>query len=312
MPNTFNYAERYSDELVDILIQDSLISPFIDTNVRWLDAKTFHFTQMSVSGFKNHNRAGGWNRGELIQRDVPFTLEHDRDIEFLVDKADVDETARTASAENISRTFERTQAVPEANALFFSKVAAKAQAAAGYHSSTATSDYTTDNVLTKLKSYISVGKLSRYKARGSLMMYVKSDIMDKLELCKDLTRTINVETIAEGGAGIETRITRIDGVPILEVIDDECFYDKFNWAGDDGGFEPATGGHKINVLVASLETTRLVPKINSIYFFAPGEHTLGDAWLYQNRSLSDVFTFPNGKDNTIDSVYVDVDTTAVE
>ncbi len=45
--------------------------PFITTNVRWLDARTFHFTSMAVSGFKAHSRNGGWNRGEFTQTDHP-------------------------------------------------------------------------------------------------------------------------------------------------------------------------------------------------------------------------------------------------
>lgn len=312
MANTMNYAERFSPDLIDIIIQDTLISPFIDTNVRFLDAKTFHFTQMSTTGYKNHSRSGGWNRGSVVQEDVPFTLTHDRDVEFLIDRADVDETNRTGSVENISRTFERTQAAPEAQALFFSTVAATAQGTTDYKSSTATSDYTADNVFTKLKNILTAGKLRRYKARGSLMMYVRSEIMDLLERSTQFVRAINVTQIAEGGAGIETRVTDLDGVPIIEVVDDESFYDSFDYTGENGGFEPATGAHKINVLVASLETTRLVPKISSIYFFAPGEHTEGDGWLYQNRSLSGVFTFPNGLNKQIDSVFVDTDTTAVE
>ena len=48
--------------------------------------------------------------------------------------------------------------------------------------------------------------------------------------------------------------------------------------------------------------------MSALIGFAPGAHTKGDGWLYQNRDLSDVFTFPNGKDGKIDSVYVDVDT----
>ena len=52
-----------------------------------------------------------------------------------------------------------------------------------------------------------------------------------------------------------------------------------------------------------------MPKISSIYYFDPGAHTKGDGYLYQNRSLSDVFVFPNGRDGNIDSIYVDVDTT---
>ena len=72
-----------------------------------------------------------------------------------------------------------------------------------------------------------------------------------------------------------------------------------------------TGAHKINVLVACGQTCKTVPKINSIYYFEPGAHTKGDGYLYQNRSFSDVFVFPNGRDGKIDSIYVDVDTAEV-
>lgn len=306
-----NYAQVWEPELLEILIQGTLTSPFVTQNVRWLDAKTFHFTQMSTSGYKKHSRNGGWNKGSFAQTDVPFTLEHDRDISFLVDKAEVDETNQTASIQNISRTFEQTQAVPETDALFFSKVAQKAQETEGYHSSTAAADYTAENTFSKLKGYLAAGKLRRYKASGSLIMYVTSAIMDNLENSKEFSRKIEMTQIAEGGIGIETRVTDIDGVPVMEVVDNERFYDKFNFDPTDGGFEPvASESHRINVLVACGQTCKTVPKISSIYYFEPGTHTEGDGYLYQNRSLSDVFVFPNGKDGKIDSIYVDVDTTA--
>ena len=306
-----NYAETYSPELLEILMQGALTSPFVTDNVRWLDAKTFHFTQMSTSGYKNHKRDGGWNRGSYAQTDIPFTVTHDRDVEFLVDKAEVDETNKTASIQNISRVFEQTQVVPETDALFFSKVAAAAKKVDGYHSETAATSYTVDNTFSKLKKFLSAGKLRRYKANGTLIMYVTSAIMDNLESSKEFTRKIEMTQIAEGGLGIETRVTDIDGVPIMEVIDDERFYDEFNWEPSNGGFEAKTGAHKINVLIACGQTCKTVPKISSIYFFDPGVHTLGDGYLYQNRSLFDVFVFPNGRDGKVDSVYVDTDTVAV-
>lgn len=320
-----NYAEQWSPELLEILMQGTLTSPFVTSNVRWLDAKTFHFTQMSTSGYKNHNRKGGWNVGSYKQKDVPYTLTHDRDVEFMVDKADVDETNATASIQNISRVFEQTWVVPETDALFFSKVAQAAQKTEGYHGSTATSTYTKTKAFSMLKDILAKGKLRRYKANGSLIMYVRSEIMDALEQSTEFTRKIEMTQIAEGGMGIETRVTDIDGVPLMEVIDDERFYDAFNWEPEDGGFEPlkkkaesdtgaddaVTGAHKINVLVACGQTCKTVPKISSIYYFAPGAHTKGDGYLYQNRSFSDVFVFPNGRDGKIDSIYVDVDTAEV-
>ena len=320
-----NYAEQWSSELLEILMQGTLTSPFVTSNVRWLDAKTFHFTQMSTSGYKNHSREGGWNKGTYAQKDVPYTLTHDRDIEFMVDKADVDETNATASIQNISRVFEQTWVAPETDALFFSKVAQAAQETDIYHGSTATSAYTKAKVFGMLKDILAKGKLRRYKANGSLLMYVRSEIMDALEQSTEFTRKIEMTQIAEGGLGIETRVTDIDGVPIMEVIDDERFYDAFEWEPEEGGFEPlkkkaesdsgagdgVTGAHKINVLVACGQTCKTVPKINSIYYFEPGGHTKGDGYLYQNRSFSDVFVFPNGRDGKIDSIYVDVDTTGV-
>ena len=316
-----NYAEQWSPELLEILMQGTLTSPFVTSNVRWLDAKTFHFTQMSTSGYKNHSREGGWNKGTYAQTDVPYTLTHDRDVEFMVDKADVDETNATASIQNISRVFEQTCVVPETDALFFSKVAQAAQKTEGYHGSTAASTYTKAKVFGMLKDILAKGKLRRYKANGSLIMYVTSQIMDALEQSTEFTRKIEMTQIAEGGLGIETRVTEIDGVPIMEVIDDERFYDAFDWEPEGGGFAPlkkveaasgveaVTGAHKINVLVACGQTCKTVPKINSIYYFEPGGHTKGDGYLYQNRSFSDVFVFPNGRDGKIDSIYVDVDTT---
>ena len=279
MPNTCNYAERWDPELIETLIQNTLTSPFITTNVKWVGAKTFHFTRMSTTGYKPHSRNGGWNRGTFTQTDVPYTLTHDRDVEFLVDVLDVDETNEAASIRNISNTFEMTQAAPETDALFFSKVAAVAKANNGYSASSADSAWTAANVYTKLKEILAA-------------------------------RTIDVTTIAEGGAGIETRVTSIDGVPFIEVIDDERFYDAFNFNPENGGFVPTTGAHKLHVLVACGDTCKTVPKHQSIYFFAPGSHTEGDGYLYQNRACSDTFVFPNG-DGKYDSVYAEYNSTAV-
>lgn len=312
MANTINYAEQWQSELLEIMRQNALCSPFITTNVQWLGAKTFHFTSMQTSGFKNHSRNGGWNRGSIAQTDHEYTVTHDRDIEFLVDKADVDESNATASIQNVARTFTMNQSGPEKDALFFSKVSATAKTLDGCHTDTAPASITKDNVVSYLKKGLMAGKLRRYRAKGALIMYVKSYIMDALEQAPDFNRIINVTKVADGGEGVDTRITDLDGVPVMEVIDDEVFYDSFNFEPNDGGFAPIAGTSKpINMLIASPLTTKVVPKISSIYYFATGAHTEGDGYLYQERELSDVFTFPNGKDGKIDSVFVDTSNTAV-
>jgi hypothetical protein len=314
MPHVINYAERWNRELLATVIQGVLCSPFVTNNVRWLNAKTFHFTQMSTTGYKTHSRNGGWNRGTINQEDVPFTLYHDRDVEFLIDKADVDESDMTATIQNVSEKFVQLQANPEIDAEFFSRIYSYAHGAS-LASATALNTWTTANVFTRLKAMLKQGKLRAYKQRGSLVGYVSSDIMDLLERSTEFTRQIVLGTIADSGLAIQTRITEIDGVPIFEVIDVERFKTTFNFNGTNGGFEdiaqvvgpPATGSWGLNAVFASTEMVKKVPKINSIYFFQPGQHTEGDGYLYQNRAYSGTFVFPNGKDNTIDSIFVDVD-----
>lgn len=302
-----NYAQKWQPNIIDIIVQGTLTSPFITTNVRWLDAKTFHFTQMSTGGYKEHSRSGGWNKGVYAQTDVPFTVTHDRDISFLVDKADVDETNSTASIQNITAVFTETQQVPETDAYFFSKIAAEAKKASLY-TSTALSAYTVENVFTKIKQAIGHKNLRRYKQKGGLICYVRSEIMDLLERSKEFTSVINLSQVASGGRGIETRVTSIDGVTLMEVIDIDRFCDVFDFTD---GFAPSSSSHYINLLVATPQTALTVPKIASIYGFAPGAHTEGDGWLYQNRSFWDTFVMPNGKDGKVDSIFVDIDTNTV-
>lgn len=302
MPNNNNYAEVWQKELLTINVQGALTSPFLTSNVKWLDAKTFHFTQMSTSGYRNHSVGGNFKRGVYTQTDVPFTLQHDRDIEFLVDKREVDETNATASIENIAMTFEKAQATPEVDARFYEQVATAAINAELGSTVTALSAYTKANVIEKVKAVIA--KVKRY--RGSLCVYVKSEIMDLLELALADKASIKWESVSGLEHSIETRVAVIDGVPVFEVIDADGFATKLDYLDTEaGGFKKATDGKEITILVASTETVKTVKKIASIYYFAPGSHTAGDGYLYQNRSLWDTFVFPNGKNGKVDSVAVE-------
>lgn len=305
-----NYAEVWSPQVNEVLIQDCLTSPFIKTKFDFNGHRTIHITSNSTSGYKNHSTNGGWNRGTTNQNDNEYTLEHDRDIEFYLDKEEIDMTNQTASMQNYALNFERVQAVPEVDARFYQRVCEAAKKV-NATSSTDVSTITKENVYTYVKKNTSKGKLRRYRQRKSLMAYITSDIMDALEMSTEVTRALNVQSmnISDVVGGIESRVTFIDNIPLVEVIDDNRFYDDFDY---NDGFVAKEGSHKINMLVACLETCFTVMKVTDIYFFAPGSHTQGDGWLYQNRAKWDTFVTPNGLNNKVDSIFVDLDTTAVE
>lgn len=196
MDKGLNYAEKWQTELNKVIIGGLYSSPFITSDVKWLDAKVFHFTSLKTSGFKNHVRDGGWNRGTYSQKDVPYVITHDRDIEFTVDKADVLETDKTAAIQNISTNFIKTNQIPEMDAVFFSKVAKQA-IEIGNKSETDIKKITPDNVVKTLKSIFRHDGLNRYKAINSLIAYVRPEVMDALELATDFKRTIDITAISE-------------------------------------------------------------------------------------------------------------------
>jgi len=300
MANTINYAEKWQRELLRTLAEPMYTAKFMTTNVNWLDAKTFHFSTMATGGFGNHSRAGGWNASVITQADVPFTLTHDRDVELQIDKADVDESNQTATIQNISSVFLAEHAGPEADAYFYEKVAGEAIDASLY----ADESYSASDIYTKIKNAINA--VRRY--RKNIEIHISPDAMNALELSSQLTRKIEYTQVAPGGLALEARVTAIDGVSIIEVDDIERFntvvYYRANTnAGEDGFTGDIAESSQINFIVVDREKCKTVPKISSIYFFAPGQHTKGDGYLYQNRSYWDTFVFPDGTKG-VKSVYV--------
>lgn len=302
MPNAINYAEQWSDELLQIIDDGAYSSPFLTPNdrVKWLGAKTFHFTKMDVSGFKPHSRDGGYNRGSIVQEDKEFTLEHDRDIEFFVDVADVDESKQTANLQNVSRVFTQKHSAPETDARFFERVA-KAAIADGYYETM--TGFTADNTYSRLVKMFQRKELKKYRAMGGLIAYVSGEIMDNLENSTEVKKSLDIKTTSiNEKQGIETRIAFINGVTIIEVVDDTRFYTSFDYAD---GF--VANGSKINVCIAHPSMVKTVVKFNNIKLFANGTHTEGDGDLYQRRDLWDTFVFPNGLDGKCDAVYVNIE-----
>ena len=302
MKNVINYAEQWSDELLQIIDDGTYSSPFLTPNerVKWLGAKTFHFTKMDVSGFKPHSRDGGYNRGSIVQEDKEFTLEHDRDIEFFVDVADVDESKQTANLQNVSRVFTQKHSAPETDARFFERVA-KAAIADGYYETM--TGFTADNTYSRLVKMFQRKELKKYRAMGGLIAYVSGEIMDNLENSTEIKKSLDIKTTSiNEKQGIETRIAFINGVTIIEVVDDTRFYTSFDYADGFVG-----NGSKINVCIAHPSMVKTVVKFNNIKLFANGTHTEGDGDLYQRRDLWDTFVFPNGLDGKCDAVYVNIE-----
>ncbi|MEC1552544.1 hypothetical protein P9D28_08905 [Bacillus haynesii] len=288
MTNAINYAQKYTQEL-DQVFQQSMLTTELETpSVNWLDAKTFHVPSVSLTGYKNHSRNGGFNRGDVTTTNEPYTLSFDRDVEFFVDVMDVDESNQAASAANITRTFITEHAAPEIDAYRFSKLATKS-----IDKNLATAeDLTKDTVYPAIKRDIL--KVRKY-GPANLVCYISSQTMDALEQCQDFNRQIQVQN---QGTAIETRVTSIDGVRLVEVWDSNRFHTSYDFTT---GFQSATGSFALNWIIVYKGSIVAKVKQSSIYLFAPGQHTQGDGYLYQNRLYHDLFVLKNKADGVVTS-----------
>lgn len=288
MPNAINYAQRYSQELDQAFVQSTLTNPLETTNVNWLGAKTFHVPSLEVTGYKNHSRNGGYNRGDVTVTHEPYTLSFDRDVEFFVDQMDVDESDQAASAANVTREFIQQHAGPEVDAYRFSKMATRAISEGNNTSEALPTDATA--VVTRLRE--DIRKLRKYGTQN-LTVYVTSDVMSAVEDFKMNKGSISLDN---QGTVIETRIATLDGVTLIEVFDVDRFYTSFDFTT---GFSPATGSYAINWIVVYRGAIISKAKLNSIYLFSPGNHTQGDGYLYQNRMYHDLFVMKNKADGIV-------------
>lgn len=280
---SINYVTKREKEFDQKLMQGALTNILETPRVNWLGAKSFEIPTVSVSGYKAHTRSKGYNSGTVSNDKKVYTLNFDRDIEFFVDIADVDETNQELSMANITGTFITEHATPELDAYRFSKLATTAITATQFK---AEDDYSEANVYSRLKAAIL--PIRKYGA-GNIVIYVSSEIMDFLERSKDFTRSIATTS----PQGIDTRVTSLDGVQIVEVWDDARFKTQFEFTD---GFVKASGGKDINFLIVAKPAVIAKAKFNSIYLFPPGQHTEGDGYLYQNRMYHDLFVLENKKD----------------
>ena len=74
------------------------------------------------------------------------------------------------------------------------------------------------------------------------------------------------------------------------------------------GFTAADDARQINMILLHPSCVIAPVKRSAIYLFAPGEHTAGDGWLYQNRFFTDLFIISS----KIGGVKINVEAESVE
>lgn len=299
----FNYVTK-DGNLLDQKITAGLFTGALGTPEVDLvnGGRSFTLKTISTSGLQPHTRGKGFNSGTVTDEKTIYTMGQDRDVEFYLDRQEVDETNQELAMANISNVFITEQVQPELDSYRFSKMATsfdnidtsdtEGNLLAKTHKVEEALDAT--NAYSQLKT--GIGKVRKYGTQN-LVGYVSSEVMDSLERSKEFTRNITNQNV--GTTALESRITSIDGVQLIEVYEPNRFMTKYDFKD---GAKPTEDAQAINFLIIAKPAVISIVKENAVFLFAPGQHTDGDGYLYQNRLYHDLFIKKHKRDGIFVSV----------
>ena len=277
------YVTQFLTRIRDLygheLISDALYHSNQDIQIK--GAKEIKIPRLSVSGYKDHTRGSlGFNGGNYSNDFEVKTLYHDRDIEFVIDPMDVDETNQIVSIANVQARFERKQGIPELDCYTFSKLYAEATRVGATIKNTA---ITAANILSDFddncEAFEDAGvPLSR------CILYCTAAYKKALKNAEGIQRTLEV---SGGAKGIDRRIHTMDDVNEIKVVPVERFKTAYDFTE---GYQVDATGKQINYILVDPEAQVSRVKYAYINTYTPGHDSrTADNYLYQNRRYNGTF-----------------------
>lgn len=285
----YNYAEQFEQALHQKYAKELASVDLFNSNpqVKFINAQTIKLPNITVSGYKDHNRQTiGFNSGTISNDWEPKKLEHDRDIEFAIDPMDVDETNLVVSIANVQNTLETEQGIPEKDCYVFSKLYTEA---GKYTTNGATIDTTTltaENILQKFDDAMEKMDEAGVPSEGRIL-YVTPAVNKLFKQAKDIQRVLGVN----GSNGdVKRSIYSLDDVKIKQV-QSARMKSQYNFTNGCVATEEAKQMNFI-LIHPSCEVAR--EKYSYIKVFTPGHDSrTADNYLLQSRFYMDAFLIKN-------------------
>lgn len=276
------YADIFSNVLRELYGQSLTSNALYDSNtdLQVINGKQLKIPKLQVSGYRDHTRGAlGFNTGSYSNDYEVKTLDHDRDIEFVIDPMDVDETNLVVTIANIQKRFETTQAIPEADCYTYSKIYSEAVRC---NSKVKTTAITTANVLSdfddNLETLTEAGvPLDR------VIMYATPTYKKLLKNAEGIQRTLEV---TKPGI-IDRRVRSIDDIKEIVEVPSARMKTLFDFTD---GCKAAATAKQIDYILIDPEAQVSRNKYSYIKVFTPGtDSRTSDNYLYQNRKYNGTF-----------------------
>ncbi|MDM0609480.1 capsid protein [Clostridium perfringens] len=286
----YSYAEQFERQLQQKYARELTSYDLEKSNpqVKFINAQTIKLPNITVSGYKDHNRSNmGFNAGTIANEWEPKKLAHDRDIEFAIDPMDIDESNLTLEMANIQNVFETEQAIPEKDSYRYSKLYSEAKT---YTSNGAVVDTSTNLTVANILDWFDT-QMEKMDDAGvpseGRILYVTPAINKMIKQAEGVTRSIDVNS---NNGRIDRRIYSLDDVKIVKVPSGRM-KTKYEFTN---GCVAAHDAKQINIILIhpSCQVTR--SKYSYIKVFTPGtDSRTADKYVFQNRSYGDTFLIKN-------------------
>lgn len=275
------YATVFSNVLRELYAQEQTSYDLYQSNsdIQIINGKSIKVPKLSVSGYKDHTRGGGFNAGTYNQDYTIKTLDHDRDIEFEIDPMDVDESNQVVTIANIQKRFDSTQAIPEADAYTYSKIYTEYVRVGG---TVKTDALTVANVLTDFDD-----NLDHMEDAGvpldRVILYCTTAYKKLLKNADGIQRTLE----ANGQSALDRRVKSIDDIGKIVTVPSARFKSAFDFSD---GWKAGVGAKQIDYILIDPECQISRGKYSYIKVFTPGtDSRTADNYMYQNRKYNGTF-----------------------
>lgn len=280
---SYEYVTLFSNVLRELygyqLTSNDLFNS--NTDLQIVNGKFLKIPTLTVSGYKDHARGtAGFNSGSYFNDFELKSLEHDRDIEFIVDPMNVNESDLILSVANIQKRFETTQAIPELDCYTYSKLYSEAKRVGA---TIKTDALTTANILSdfddSLKTFAEAGvPLDR------VIMYATPDYKTKLKNAEGISRNM---TITGGENAIDRRVRSLDDIKKIVEVPSARLKTLYNFTD---GYKVESAGKQIDYILIDPEAQVSRVKYSYIKMFTPGSDSrTADNYIYQNRRYNGTF-----------------------
>ena len=275
------YAELFSNVLTELYGHESKSNELYNSNqgIQIVNGNQIKIPKLSVGGYKDHTRGSNYNSGAYSNGYDTKTLDHDRDVEFVIDPMDVDETDSVVSIANIQKRFDSTQAIPELDCYTFSKLYSEAKRVGSVIKNDV---ITTANVLADFDDNLE--KLSEAGVPlERVIMYVTPAFNKILKNADGVYRTMSVTS----PNSIDRRIRSLDDIKEIKEVPSDRLKTLYDFTD---GCVAAGSAKQINYILIDPEAQVSRMKYAYIKAYEPGtDSRTADNYIYQNRKYNGTF-----------------------